>query len=187
MSQSIYTLTFCMDTSRLLLNPYKTQAIWLGGHSQLAKFDFPRLSSLFPHITLSTSVRNLGVMPDPELTFSHHRNLVERKLRFPFSYPTTDVRRMGASLAATAKLCLASFRVFLDLLLLHGSLEAIIFIVLFRFVSCVVPVWFSSPEYGYLSSLKHHSIELVNRGFPSTCCTRSLYNTGVMDSLASSC
>src|SRR6218665_2657760 len=91
------------------------------------------------------------------------------------------MQRMGASLAATAKLCLASFRVFLDLLLLHGSLEAIIFIVLFRFVSCVVPVWFSSPEYGYLSSLKHHSIELVNRGFPSTCCTRSLYNTGVMD------
>src|SRR6218665_1170076 len=64
-------------------------------------------------------------------------------------------------MAATAKLCLASFRVFLDLLRLHGSLEAIIFIVLFRFISCVVPMWFLSPEYGYLSSLKHHSIELV--------------------------
>src|SRR6218665_623754 len=88
---------------------------------------------------------------------------------------------MGASLAATAKLCLASFRVFLVLLQLHGSLEAIIFIVLFRFVSCVVPVWFSSPECGYLSSLKHHSIELVNRGFPSTCYTWPLYNMCVMD------
>ena len=36
-----------------------------------------------------------------------------------------DMQRMGASLAATAKLCLASFRVLLDLQLFNGSLEAI--------------------------------------------------------------
>src|SRR6218665_1373309 len=104
-----------------------------------------------------------------------------RDCMFPSACGERETRRMGASLAATAKLCLASFRVFLSLLRLHGSLEAIILIVLFRFVSCVVPMWFSSPEYGYLSSLKHHSIELVNRGFPSTCCTRPVYNTYVMD------
>jgi len=37
------------------------------------------LSSLFPRITFSTCVRDLGVMLDPELTFSHHINLVARK------------------------------------------------------------------------------------------------------------
>jgi len=60
-NQSIDTL--------LLLNPSKTQASWLGGHRQLAKIDFQRLSPLFPHITFSTSVRDLHVMLDNELIF----------------------------------------------------------------------------------------------------------------------
>src|SRR6218665_4050017 len=68
-----------MATNRILLNPSKTHAIWLCGHRQLAKIDILMLSSLFPHITFSTCVRNLGVMLDPELTFSHHTNLVARK------------------------------------------------------------------------------------------------------------
>src|SRR6218665_2507025 len=66
----------------LLSNPSKTQAISLSGHRQLAKIDILRilrLSYLFPHITFSTCVHNLGVMLDPELTFSHHINLVARK------------------------------------------------------------------------------------------------------------
>ena len=53
--------------------------MWLGGRRQLAKFDILRLSSLFPRITFSTCFRDLGVMLDPELTFSHHINLVARK------------------------------------------------------------------------------------------------------------
>jgi len=64
MSQSVDTLTSWMDTNRLLLNPSKILAIWLGGQKQLAKTDFQRLSSLFRHITFSTSVRDLGVMLD---------------------------------------------------------------------------------------------------------------------------
>src|SRR6218665_1471609 len=68
-----------MAANRLLLNPSKTQAIWLGGHRQLAKIDGQRLSSLFPHITFSTWVRDLGAMIDSELTFSHHINLIARQ------------------------------------------------------------------------------------------------------------
>src|SRR6218665_3461719 len=68
-----------MAANRLLLNPSKTQAIWLGGHRQLAKIDGQRLSSLFPHIGFSTCVRNLGAMLESELTFSHHINLIARK------------------------------------------------------------------------------------------------------------
>ena len=36
-------------------------------------------SPLFPHITFSTSVSDLGVMLNPELTFRNHKNLVARK------------------------------------------------------------------------------------------------------------
>src|SRR6218665_3796848 len=79
MSQASDVLTFWMATNRLLLNPSQTQAIWLGGHRQLAKIDSQRLSSLFPHITFSTCVRDLGAMLDSELTFSHHINLIARK------------------------------------------------------------------------------------------------------------
>src|SRR6218665_966442 len=39
MSQAIDVLTSWMAANRLLLNPSKTQAIWLGGHRQLAKID----------------------------------------------------------------------------------------------------------------------------------------------------
>src|SRR6218665_3378389 len=78
MSQAIDVLTSWMAANRLL-NPFKTQAIWLGGHRPLAKIDGQRLSSLFPHITFSTCVRDLGAMLDSELTFSHHINLIARK------------------------------------------------------------------------------------------------------------
>src|SRR6218665_2042457 len=47
-----------------------------GGHSQA-------VDSLFPRITFSTCVRDLGVMLDPELTFSHHINLVASFGWFP--------------------------------------------------------------------------------------------------------
>ena len=49
MNRSIVTLTSWMAANRLLLNPSKTQAIWLGVHRQLEKIDWQKLSSLFPH------------------------------------------------------------------------------------------------------------------------------------------
>ena len=79
MCQAIDVLASWMAANRLLLNPSKTQAIFLCGLWQLAKIDDQRLSSLFPHVTFSTCVRDLGAMLDSELTFSHHINLIARK------------------------------------------------------------------------------------------------------------
>ena len=58
-----------MDASyRLLLNPSKTQFIWLSGRRQLVKVDLRMLADTFPHIAFSTTVRDLG------LTLEQHNN-----------------------------------------------------------------------------------------------------------------
>src|SRR6218665_2888850 len=94
MSQAIDVLTSWMAANRLLLNPSKTQAIWLVGHRQLAKIDGQRLSSLFPHITFSTCVRDLGAMLDSELTFWHHINLIARKCYYQLRQPRVVSRSL---------------------------------------------------------------------------------------------
>src|SRR6218665_3704129 len=91
-----------MAANRLLLNPSKTQAIWLGGHRQLAKIDGQRLSSLFPHIAFSTCVRDVGAMLDSELTFSHHINLIARECY----YQLCQLRVVSRSLTHQSRLTL---------------------------------------------------------------------------------
>jgi len=54
------------------LNPHKTQFIWLGTRQQLAKLDMVALTSAFPHFTFSSTVRDLGVTLDQELTLASH-------------------------------------------------------------------------------------------------------------------
>ena len=71
-------LSSWMASNRLLLNPSKTQLIWLGSRRQLQGIDFPQLTLLFPHITFSVTVRDLGLTLDSELTLSQHVNLVAR-------------------------------------------------------------------------------------------------------------
>jgi len=71
-------LSSWMASNRLLLNPSKTQLIWLGGRRQLQGIDFSQLTLLFPHITFSVTVRDLGLTLDSELTLSQHVNLVAR-------------------------------------------------------------------------------------------------------------
>src|SRR5678815_2501182 len=61
-----------MPSNRLCLNSAKTQLIWFGTGPQLAKLDFSLLSQTFPAFTFSTSVRNLGVTLDGNLTFKEH-------------------------------------------------------------------------------------------------------------------
>jgi len=86
-----------MYNNILLLNPSKTQAIWQGGHRQLAKINGQRLSSLFPHIIFSTCVRDFGAMLDSELTFSHNVNLIARKCY----YQLRQLRVVSRSLSLT--------------------------------------------------------------------------------------
>ena len=60
MSPAIDALSRWMASNRLLLNPSKTQSIWLGGHRQLAKVDLPMLADTFLHVAFSTTLRDLG-------------------------------------------------------------------------------------------------------------------------------
>src|SRR6218665_3634999 len=63
-------------SNRLLLNPSKTQFIWLGGRRQLAKVDFSMLADTFPYVVFSTTVRDLGFTQ--ELSCSEHVYLITR-------------------------------------------------------------------------------------------------------------
>src|SRR6218665_149927 len=68
----IDTLQAWMSSNRLRLNPTKTQFIWFGTRQQLAKIDLGSLAIKYPHFTFSSSVRDLGVTLDQELTFVRH-------------------------------------------------------------------------------------------------------------------
>ena len=67
-----------MASNRLLLNPSKTQFIWLGGRQRLEAIDFPQLARLYPHLTFSLTVQDLGVTLDCELTLSQHVSQIDR-------------------------------------------------------------------------------------------------------------
>ena len=78
MCRAIDALSDWMASNRLLLNPSKTQFIWLGGRRQLAGVDLHLLAETFPHIAFSLTVRDLGVTLDQELSLSQHVNLITR-------------------------------------------------------------------------------------------------------------
>src|ERR1043165_4904904 len=61
MCSAIDVLSDWMASNRLLLNPSKTQFIWLGGRRQLAGVDLHLLAETFLHIAFSLTVRALGV------------------------------------------------------------------------------------------------------------------------------
>jgi len=78
MCLTIDVLSSWMVSNRLLLNPSKTQFIWLGGRRQLDKIDLLQLTRVFPQITFSLTVRDLGLTLDQELGLSQHVNLISR-------------------------------------------------------------------------------------------------------------
>ena len=65
-------LALWMSSNRLCLNSAKTKLIWFGTRQQLAKLDIPFLSVTFPSLNFVSSVRNLGVLLNSELTLSDH-------------------------------------------------------------------------------------------------------------------
>lgn len=75
----IETIDKWMGSNRLKLNPDKTQIIWLGTRQRLAAVDITQIrlhdGTL---ITPSTTVRNLGVIFDNELSMSQHVSSVTR-------------------------------------------------------------------------------------------------------------
>src|SRR6218665_1972353 len=67
-----------MMTNRLNLNPSKTQLIWFDTRQQLKKLDHKLIALTVPNFTFSSSVGDLGVTLDSELTFADHISLLTR-------------------------------------------------------------------------------------------------------------
>ena len=61
-----------MSCNRLKMNPEKTQVIWIGSRQQLAKVDIVELQLLSANVHFSTTVSNLGVHFDSQLTMRDH-------------------------------------------------------------------------------------------------------------------
>src|SRR6218665_2969274 len=92
-----------MSSNRLRLNPTKTQFIWFGTRQQLAKIDLGSLAIKYQHFTFSSSVRDLRVTLDQELTFVQHINLLCRSCY----YQLRQLRVVSCSLSPAAASTLA--------------------------------------------------------------------------------
>jgi hypothetical protein len=101
MSNACESLTAWLSSNRLRLNSSKTQYIWLGTHQQLSKLDLLRLSDEFPLLTFSTSVRDLGVILDQELSFTKHISLLSRSCYYHLRQLRVVSRSLSVS-SATA-------------------------------------------------------------------------------------
>src|SRR6218665_4077989 len=66
--------------------------VWVGGRVQLSKIDLSILLEHFPGVLFSTTVRDLGVTLDQELTLSRHVGSVCRS-SFYHLLQTRSVRR----------------------------------------------------------------------------------------------
>ena len=64
------------------MNPDKTQLIWIGTRQQLAKIDISSLTLLSAAVPLSSTVTDLGVRIDSQLTMSDHVAALRRSCFF---------------------------------------------------------------------------------------------------------
>src|SRR6218665_3593211 len=97
MSRTIGALGSWMSSYRLRLNPHKTQFIWLGTRQQLAKLHMVALTSAFTHFTFSSTVHDLGVTLDQELTLASHIHSLCRACY----YQLRQLRRISLSVTST--------------------------------------------------------------------------------------
>src|SRR6218665_3188124 len=77
---AVDALSGCQASNRLLLNPTKTQFIWLGSRRRLANVEFDRclVDEAFPELVFCDTVRDLGIILDQELNFSAQINQLTR-------------------------------------------------------------------------------------------------------------
>lgn len=95
------TLNACASSNRLRLNTSKTQYIWLGTHQQLTKLDLPSLAIELPSITLSSAVRDLGIILDHKLSFSKHVHELTRVCYCQLRQLRVASRSLSSSAATT--------------------------------------------------------------------------------------
>ena len=61
-----------MSSNRLRMNAEKTQLVWLGTRQQLDKLSMTELSLLSATVQFSTTVSDLGVLIDSQLSMADH-------------------------------------------------------------------------------------------------------------------
>src|SRR6218665_280998 len=79
----------------------KSQYIWFGTRQQLDKPDLAALSLEFPTFVFSTSVRDLGVILDQELSFVEHITALTRSCFYHLRQLRVVSRSLSASSTAT--------------------------------------------------------------------------------------
>ena len=101
MSNALDVLTAWLSSNRLRLNSAKTQYIWIGTPQQLSKLDLVSISNEFPLLTFSTSVRDLGVILDQDLSFSKHISSLSRVCYYQLRQLRVVARSLSFSSAST--------------------------------------------------------------------------------------
>ena len=104
LSQTLENVHSWLTSNKLFLNPDKTEFLLIGSrHSRslLPSTSFTFSSSI---ISPSTSVRNLGVVFDSNLTFSNHISSICKSCRFAIS----QLRRVRQSLDLSTSIILAN-------------------------------------------------------------------------------
>lgn len=71
-----------MRCNRLRLNADKTQIIWIGTRQQMSKMHITEVPVLSEEVKISSTVNNLGVTIDPNLTMSEHVQVLCRSSWF---------------------------------------------------------------------------------------------------------
>jgi hypothetical protein len=111
-----------LSSNRLKLNPDKTQLIWLGTKQRLARLN---ITSVRLHngtvIELSTSVRNLGVIFDSEMSFAEHVNSTVRACFYQLRQLRFVRRSLTPDCAKTLVHAFVTSRVDYCNSLLHGA------------------------------------------------------------------
>src|SRR6218665_2339793 len=98
-----------LSSNRLRLNPGKTQFIWVGGRVQLSKIDLSILLERFPGVLFSTTVRDLGVTLDQELTLSRHVGCVCRSCFYHLRQIRSVRRSLTFKAARTLMHCIVLY------------------------------------------------------------------------------
>lgn len=87
-------LSGCLTFNHILLNPTKTQFIWLGSRRRLASVDRCLVAETFSHLVFCDTVHDLGILFDQELNFLAHIN----HLTSSYYYQLRQLRTVSRSL-----------------------------------------------------------------------------------------
>src|SRR6218665_1857841 len=151
MGHTLTALETWMAINCLFLNPAKTKFMWLGTPQQLAKLNLIDLSTEFPNYTVSSSVRDLGIILDQALTFAPHLNRLSRDCFYQLRQLRTVARSLSSGAAAT--LVHSFITIGLDYCLsLYSGLPSVRLASLSRVLRSAARLIGQIPKFGHVSS-----------------------------------